>query len=38
MRRQVAADDLFLDAKPGLIGQSKTDRVGLIGNTLSHVV
>jgi hypothetical protein len=27
-----------LDAKPGLIGQSKTDRVGVIGNALSHVV
>src|ERR1044072_4290902 len=38
MRRQLAAGDLFLDAKPGLISQSKTDRVGIIGNALSHVV
>jgi hypothetical protein len=38
MRRQLAAGDLFLDAKPGLIGQSKTDRVRVIGNALSHVV
>jgi len=38
MRCQLAARDLFLDAKPGLIGQSKTDRVRVIGNTLSHVV
>src|SRR6185436_13541310 len=37
MRRQVAAGDLFLDAKPSLIGQSKTDRVGIIGNALSHI-
>ena len=38
MRRQVAAGDLFLDAEPGVIGQSKTDRVWVIGNALSHVV
>src|SRR5688500_3374684 len=38
MRRQLAGSDLFLDTKPSLIGQSKTDRVGVIGNALSHVV
>ena len=38
MRRQLAAGDLFLDTKPGLIRQSKTDRVRVIGNALSHVV
>ena len=37
MRRQVAAGDLFLDTTPGLIGQSKTDRVWVIGKTLSPV-
>ena len=38
MRGQLAAGDLFLDTKPGLIGQSKTDRVRVIGNALSPVV
>ena len=38
MRRQLAAGNLFLNAKPGLIGQSKTDRVRVIGNALSDVV
>ena len=38
MRRQLAAGDLFLDAKPRLIGQSKTDRVRVISNALSHAL
>jgi hypothetical protein len=38
MHRQLAAGDLFLDAKPSLIGQSKTDRVRVIGNALSHAL
>src|ERR1043165_4822194 len=38
MRGYLSAGDLFLDTIPSLIGQSKTDRVGEIGNALSHVV
>src|ERR1051326_6468349 len=38
MCRQVAAGDQFLDTKPGIIGESKTDRVRIIGDALSHVL
>src|SRR5690242_20166123 len=38
MRGQLSAGDLFLNAIPSLIGQSKTDRVRVIGNAFSHAV
>ena len=38
MRGQMPAVDFLLNGKPGFVGQSKTDRVRVIGLALSHVI